>query len=239
MLDYCLNHPQLLPVLLLAVAVATTLLALGRFLPAQNVLAAAAIIAALSGLIQIAGATLGTPFGRFIYTQNAGPKLFGVLPWMIPLIWIVVILNARGVARLILRPRRASPNIGLWTIALSCLLAVLFDAGLEPYAAGVNHYWIWQTPQIVPAWNGVPWTDYFGWAIASLLILTVSSPWLINKKPVSDPPPDYFPLLIWLLLTLFLAVCDATHRFSATAVLSLAMAVVGTFFVWKNSHDQK
>jgi uncharacterized membrane protein len=236
MLDYCLGHPQMLPVLLLAVAVATTLLALARTLPEQNVLAVAGIIVALSGLIQIAGATLGTPFGHFIYTQDAGPRLFGLLPCAVPLVWIVVILNSRGVARLILRPWRASPNIGLWTLGVTCMLAVLFDASLEPYAAAINHYWIWQTPKIVPAWNGVPWTNYFGWAISSLLILTAVAPWLINKKP-GTMPPDYFPLLIWLLMMLFLAACDAAHQFRAAAFLGLGTAVLAAFFALKNLKD--
>ena len=196
------SHSQILPVVLLLFAVATTLLTLARTLPAQNVISIAAIIALLSGIMQSIGATLGTPFGHYFYTQNAGPRLFHVLPLAVPLIWIVAILNSRGVARLILRPWRESPNIGLWTLGLTCLLAVLFDAALEPYAA-INHYWVWQTPKIVPAWHGVPWTNFFGWAVTTLLIVTCATPWLINKKRVPEPP-DYYPLIIWLLLILFL-----------------------------------
>jgi uncharacterized membrane protein len=161
--------------------------------------------------MEIVGVKFGTPFGRFYYTGDAGARLFGLLPWTVPLMWVVVTLNSRGTARLILRPWRASPNIGLWTLALGCGLMVLFDMALEPYAKA-NHFWVWQTPKIVPAWHGVPWTNYSGWLITGLLLLTCATPWLIDKRRLKDPPADYYPAVIWTLLFLFLAASDATRH---------------------------
>ena len=212
MLDHFASHPQLLPAALLIFAFVTTLLWMGRSLPAQNVISVAVILAALAGIMEIVGAKFGTPFGRFSFTDIAGTRLFGLLPWTVPLMWVVVTLNSRGTARLILRPWRASPNIGLWTLALACALMVLLDAALELYAKA-NRYWVWQTPKIVPAWQGVPWTNYFGWIITGLLLLTCVMPWLIDKKRLKDPPTDYYPAVIWLVLFLFLAASDAAHHF--------------------------
>src|SRR5579863_8091620 len=95
------HHSQVLPAVLILFASVTSLLMLARNLPAQNVLAVAAIVAMISGVIEGVGAKFGTPFGQFIYGVEDGPKLFRLLPWFVPLIWIVIVINARGVARLI------------------------------------------------------------------------------------------------------------------------------------------
>jgi hypothetical protein len=51
-----------------------------------------------------------------------------------PFIWAVAVLNSRGVARLILRPWRKTTKYGLWVIGLACVLTVIFDFNLEPFA---------------------------------------------------------------------------------------------------------
>ena len=78
---------------------------------------------------------------------------------------------------------------------------VLFDLALEPYATTVKHYWSWSPTRIPCDWYGAPVVDFLGWALTALLILVVVTPWLIRKKPVKLPP-DYQPLVVWLLLNL-------------------------------------
>src|SRR5882724_2473009 len=91
---------------LLLLATASTIFALERQLPLQNVLLAASVIAIVGGGISALGAISGVPFGAFTFGAAAGPEIFNTLPWAMPLLWIVAVLNSRGVARLILRPWR-------------------------------------------------------------------------------------------------------------------------------------
>ena len=234
MLAYSFNHQQIALLLILVAALVATLLAMIRNLPAQNVIPAALLIVFISGVIETLGVKTGIPFGPFFYTETLGPQLFHLLPWPVPVIWVVVILNSRGVARLILRPWRKLPNYGYWSIGLTCLLVVLCDASLEPFAR-VNHYWIWQTSKKIPAWYGAPWVNFVAWGTVTLLILGFITPWLINKKPVSRPPPDYLPLIIWLLLTLLLTIGNAAQQFWWAAGFGLATAIITTVFAWRNS----
>ena len=104
--------------------------ALARQLPLQNVLLAAFVIGLMGGAVQALGVTMGIPFGPFLFGAEAGPQLFETLPWTMPLIWIVAILNSRGVARLILRPWRKIRSYGFWLIGLTALLTLLFDLAL-------------------------------------------------------------------------------------------------------------
>src|SRR5438046_2828856 len=116
---------------------ATSLVSLSRQLPGQNVLLAAAIIALIGSAAHWVGAVTGIPFGPFEYTDTAGPKFFSTLPWALPFIWIIAILNSRGVARLVLRPWRKTRAYGLWIMGLSSTLSLLLNFGLEPFASRI------------------------------------------------------------------------------------------------------
>ncbi len=208
--------------LLVVAAVITTMLSLSRQLPGQNVLLAASIIAAIAGTAQALGAITGIPFGPYLYTDTAGPKLFRVLPWSIPVLWIIVILNARGVARLILRPWRKSRLYGFRLIGVTAVLALVFDFGLEPFATLVNHCWLWQPTKLALLWHGTPPTNFLGWLMTALLVLAFATPVMINKSHQKFPS-DYHPLIIWLLLSLLFATGVAAHQlWLATGFLVLA-----------------
>ena len=197
--------------LLLLLATFGTLIALTRQLPAQNVLLTALIIAFIGGFTHGIGENSGIPFGPFMFDPNAGLKLFGALPWTLPLLWVVAVLNSRGVARLILRPWRKIHAYGFWLIGLTALLAMLFDCALEPFAAHAKHYWIWTTARYSPAPLGAPLSSLVGWFVVTLLILAFATPAMINKQLSKRSTPDFHPLAVWLGAVLLFATGAALH----------------------------
>jgi len=215
--------------MLLVLAVATLLASLARQLPGQNVMAVGSVIALIAGAVESLGALTAIPFGPYVYTSNIGQELFHPLPWAVPLVWITVILASRGVARLMLRPWRKSGTYGFRLMGLTTLLVVLFDVGLEPYATQVEHYWFWNPTRLRLDWYTTPWINFFGWAVTTLLILAFVTPFLINKKPMAPPPPDYSPLVIWLLLMLLFATGAAIQQLwpalGAIALVGFTVAV--------------
>src|SRR5258706_8164047 len=174
-----------------------TLAALTRHLPAQNVLLAAAIVAVIGGAAHLLAVVYAVPFGPLHFTDEFGPRLFDKLGWAMPLIWIVAVLNSRGVARLILRPWRKIRAYGFWLIAITAVLAVLFDAACEPFATRVNHYWFWLPTKLPFTWYGAPVSNFAGWLLISVLILAFAAPALIkkNQRPKKSRP-DYHPLIV-------------------------------------------
>jgi uncharacterized membrane protein len=214
--------------LTLILAVIATVAGLARNLPIENSLMAALFVALLSSVAEIAGVKTGIPFGRQTFTENFGPQIFHILPWPMPLLWVVIVLNSRGVARLILRHWGKLPNRGWWTISITCLLAVAIDFSLEPFAVHVGRFWIWRPPPEVPGWYGAPWVNFLGWLGAVFLILVLTTPWLINKKPVTGQTPDYFPLSLWLTVNLLLVASNASHGLWMAAGFGLAAAVAVT-----------
>jgi uncharacterized membrane protein len=215
--------------LLMVLATAATITALARQLPLQNVLLAAFFIALIGGAVHALGVTMGIPFGPFLFGAEAGPQLFKTLPWAMPLIWAVVILNSRGVARLILRPWRKIRNYGLWLMGLTAALAMLFDLAFDPFAARMKHYWLWLPTRFPVTWQGAPLMNFLSWAAVSLLMLALVTPALINKKPARRTP-DFHPLAVWLGAILLFGITSAAHEMWPPAVLDGTIAILAATF---------
>ena len=196
---------------------------------------ASVIIAVIGGGVQTLGALTGIPFGPFVYNpDNIGQELFHPLPWAAPMIWVVVILNSRGVARLMLRPWRKIRAYGFWVIGLTTLLAALFDLGLEPFATRVKGFWFWSPTKLPFGWYGAPLVNFIGWALTTLLILAFATPSLIDKKKVKHPP-DYQPLMIWLLLSFLFATGAFMHQLWPAAGLIVAGSMAVTVFALRGA----
>jgi uncharacterized membrane protein len=187
----------------IVLAAASTLASLWRQLPLQNVLLVAGGIALIGGGFSAFGASpLGTrtglPFGPFIFGSAMGPLLFKTLPWAMPLVWVVMILNSRGVARMILRPWRKNKTYGLRVIGLTGVLVVLLDVALEPFAFRIKHFWNWPPTTFPFTWQCALPINFLAWGLITILILLFTSPALIVKRPRSKSGPQYHALCVWL-----------------------------------------
>jgi len=211
--------------LLLLLATAGTMTALTRQLPFQNVLLAVVVIAVAGGGLQAAGVTTGVPFGPFLFGAGAGAQMFKTLPWSIPLIWIVAVLDSRGVARLILRPWRKTRSYGFWLMGLAAGLTMLFDLALDPFATRVQHCWLWLPTKFSVTWQGAPLVNFPSWGVATLLMLAFVTPALINKNPVRQRA-DFFPLAVWLGALVLFAVGSAKHGMWPAVGVDVALAVL-------------
>jgi uncharacterized membrane protein len=217
-------------VVLLLAATASTIFALERQLPMQNILLAASVIALIGGAISALGAISGIPFGPFIFTSELGPKFFHELPWAMPLLWIVTVLNSRGVARLILRPWRKTKTYGFWLMGLSAVLVMLFVLALDPFASRIKHYWFW-TPTTFPlTWQGAPLVDFLSWGIVTLLILAFVTPALIGKRLSKRSTPDFHPLCVWLGGVLIFGIACARNGLWPAVAMDAAIGVATIIF---------
>jgi hypothetical protein len=176
-----------------------TIIALARHLPVQQVLLGAGIIGGIGGLAHGLAAATAIPFGP-IQFLDVGPRLFDYLAWPMPVIWVIAVLNSRGVARLILRPWRKTRRYGFWLLGMTATLSVLFDLALEPFASQARKFWMWMPTKLPVTWFDAPITNLVGWILVVLLILAFATPCLINKeKRPRQSTPDYHPLMVWLL----------------------------------------
>jgi uncharacterized membrane protein len=215
---------------LLLLATISTLVALTRQLPSQNVLLAAIIIIFIGGMAHTVGVKSGIPFGPFMFGPEIGQRFFGTLPWAMPLLWVVVVLNSRGVARLILRPWRKMRTYGFWLIGLTALFTMLFDCALEPFATHAKHYWIWTTTGYSLTPQGAPISNSVGWFIVTLLMLAFATPLLINKQLSKGSAPDFHPLVVWLGVILLFAIAAALNGLWAAMAIDATIGIIAAVF---------
>ncbi|MBI3415175.1 MAG: carotenoid biosynthesis protein [Verrucomicrobia bacterium] len=215
------------PGVFLLLATATTLTALARRLPLQNVLWAAALIGTLGSLMEIVGVATGFPFGAYQFQDSFGRKIFDVLPWPVPLAWVALVLNCRGVARLIVRPWRKSAHYGTWVIALAGIVGVALEFSLQPFATQIGDYWRWEIHTQSLNWHSAPWSNFLGRFCVIEAVLFVSTPWLLSKVPVKYPT-DYHPLIVCGSLNLLFLAGNARHHLTSAIVAGVvAMMLVG------------
>jgi uncharacterized membrane protein len=216
--------------LLLLLAAAGSVTALARQLPLQNVLSATLVIALMGGAAHALNAESRIPFGPLVFGADIGPKLFKNLPWAMPLLWVVAVLNSRGVARLVLRPWRKMKTYGYWLIGITAALVALFDLALEPFASHVKHYWLWTPTKFPLAWFGAPLVNFLAWVFVTLLMLAFVTPTLIKKQPGPRSVPDYHPLAVWLGGILLFAVATALNGLWAATAADAAIGIVTAVF---------
>lgn len=137
-----------------------------------------AAVLAVTFFLEAAGTATGRIFGPYTYGGSLGPKLLEV-PVVIAFNWVLVILGALSLARLITGNRLAAAFLG-------AALAAGFDFLLEPAAMRLD-YWNW-TGVTTPA--GIPVQNYAAWF---LIALAAGLPFSLLRIPAkSRVPMAYF-----------------------------------------------
>ncbi len=214
---------------LLVAALLFTVSSLARQIPLQNALLAACVIAVVGGAAHWSSAVAGIPFGPIRFPQAQGTTPLQEWFCVPAVLWVVLLLNARGVARLILEPRARHRNHGWHVIGLAAGLMLLMSLALEPFASVVHHYWLWGETRLPFTWQGAPLSALVAWGVVSVIGLMAATPALIDKHP-RPARPSTDALWMWVLLSLLLAAGTAVAGLwipagvaAANALLALAM----------------
>ena len=107
------------------------------------------IAATISFLWEFIGVETGIPFGPYVYTSALGPQL-GPVPIFIPLLWC-----ALGYFCM-----KASNHY-----IMASALMVSLDTSFDPVFSAKLGLWTWTGPT---QYFGVPFSNFFGWFLASL-----------------------------------------------------------------------
>jgi len=109
------------------------------------------------------GTRTGVPFGAVAFTDNLGNRIARVLPWGVPLLWVVIVLNSRYLAMLV------RPGANHWSLALlTAGTSAIAEFSFEALAAHVRFYWLWDPLRFDPN-ASAPLQNYVSWFVASLV----------------------------------------------------------------------
>jgi bisanhydrobacterioruberin hydratase len=111
--------------------------------------------------IEAIGVATGFPYGAFYYGDALGPKLAGIVPYLLPLSYAPLVVGAVAASW--------GTRTRLLHILFATLLLVWMDAVLDPGAASLG-FWVWPEGG---AYYGVPLSNYAGWLLSGALATTL------------------------------------------------------------------
>src|SRR3712207_5778848 len=91
-------------------------------------------VSAFAYAVESVGVATGFPYETFFYGEALGPRLLGLVPYLLPVTYVPLVIGAVAAAW---TPGRLAPRI-----ALAALLLVLIDVVLDPGATALG-FWIW------------------------------------------------------------------------------------------------
>jgi putative membrane protein len=155
--------------------------ALWRYLGPRGAVVSLLCLSAFGDAIETTGVATGFPYGPFYYGDSLGPRVAGLVPYLLPLSWVPLVLGA--VAATAPDGKDNTRPHGFWVLWAAVLL-VLVDGVLDPGAASLG-FWVW--PERGP-YYGVPVSNYLGWLLSSSLASAILLA-LGRRRWGSVPPP--------------------------------------------------
>ncbi len=179
------------------------LLALLLYLGSGRAALAFLALAAFGYAIETTGVATGLPYGTFFYGDALGPKLFGLVPYILPISWAPLVLGAVAATAPKVGYGRGDVRSIAWVIR-SALLLALIDGVLDPGAASLG-FWTW--PEGGP-YYGIPVSNYLGWilsgAVATALILAFGrGKWGRVSPPAGMVDSAVIALAFWVGVAVF------------------------------------
>ena len=158
--------------------------ALWRYLGPRRAVLSFLALSVFGYAIETTGVATGFPYGPFYYGDALGPKVVGLVPYLLPLSWVPLVLGAvAATAPTLPENENVSRRRVLWGLSAAVLLT-LVDGVLDPGAASLG-FWVW--PEGGP-YYGVPVSNYFGWlfssSVAAAILLVLG-----RRRWGSVPPP--------------------------------------------------
>ena len=137
--------------------------------------------ALISLIAEALGSSTGVIFGNYSYTDQLGYKLFGLVPWLIPIAWCSMLYPAWHVAWGSVKPHAPRLISQALRITTAALAITAWDLSLDPRMVQ-DGYWVWH--QGGP-YFGIPISNYVGWFVTALVIFGVWSIVRINHLPLT------------------------------------------------------
>jgi putative membrane protein len=135
----------------------------------------------ISLLFESVGVATGWIYGPYHYSDQLGVKFLGLVPYLIPLAWFMMMYPAFLMARW-LTPRLPKRWLRLLCLAgVGGLIMTAWDLTMDPLMVYGGH-WIWE---VQGAYFGVPIQNFVGWWLTTFVTFAVFL--LICPKQLESP----------------------------------------------------
>jgi putative membrane protein len=150
------------------------------------------------------GVATGLIYGPYHYTDKLGPKFLGLVPYLIPLAWFMMMYPSYIIAARVTPAHLPARLRGFSIAALAALAMTAWDLAMDPFMVQADH-WVWDAPG---AYFGIPVQNFFGWWVTSFITIGAFT-WFARPSQRLEASP-------------------ADHRFTRLAILSYAITAASS-----------
>lgn len=183
-------------VLITILSFVVSLLHGGDVLGWRKVLLLAGLTFVVSLAFESVGVATGLIYGPYHYTDKLGPMFLGLVPYIIPLAWFMMMYPSYVIADRVMPIFGAAWQRKLAVAAVGAFVMTAWDLTMDPFMVEAEH-WVWE---VEGAYFGIPVQNYIGWLVTTLVTFLLFV-WLGNPEPgVYKPqvPGWYFALPVYL-----------------------------------------
>lgn len=128
------------------------------------------IVSAISLGFESYGVASGNVYGPYHYTDMLGPKFLGLVPYLIPVAWFMMMYASYVIADMVV-PAKFGPTFGrlLAVAAVAGIAMTAWDTAMDPMMVGGGH-WVWEE---VGRYFGIPLQNFWGWWLTTFTALAV------------------------------------------------------------------
>ena len=177
----------------------------------------------VSLLFESVGVGTGWIFGPYHYSENLGLKFLGLVPYIIPFAWFMMMYPAFLMAHWLAPKPTGRLSRALVVAATTGVIMTSWDLLMDPLMVQGGH-WVWE---IQGAYFGIPIQNFWGWWLTTFVIVVVFlllSPEQIRSagwERVADGRWDGWAFLSFFVTGLGSGVAAATNALAGPALVGL------------------
>lgn len=131
----------------------------------KRILLLLALTFLVSLIFESIGVATGRVYGKYHYTARLGPKFLGLVPYLIPAAWFMMIYPSFVIAERLAPAGGKAWQRKLGIAALGGIIMTAWDLGMDPLMVAGGH-WVWDEPG---SYFGVPVQNYWGWWLTTFI----------------------------------------------------------------------
>lgn len=200
----------------------------------KNALLMLAVVFIVSLAFESVGVATGWVYGPYHYTDTLGPRFLGLVPYLIPVAWFMMMYSSFVIA-----DRLAPSGWKRWQRGLAIGLAggvamTAWDVVMDPMMVAGGH-WVWE---VEGAYFGIPLQNFFGWWLTTFTALTIYLAFGKGAKTVPSPVFDRLAIVNYLTTGLGAVVVMLAYNpaIGLTGVMALTPWVIAG---WLRTSDNR
>lgn len=193
-----------------------------------------AVVFVVSLTFESVGVATGWVYGPYHYTDKLGPRFLGLVPYLIPVAWFMMMYSSYVIA-----DRLTPSSWRCWPRALAVGLAggvamTAWDVVMDPMMVAAGH-WVWE---VEGAYFGIPLQNFFGWWLTTFVALTLYLVLGKGAKNASSPASDRLAIVSYLVTGLGAVVVALAYNpaIGLTGVMALTPWVIAG---WLRTSDNR